>query len=311
MTRIERPAPAKLNLTLEVLGKRQDGFHEIRSVVCTIQLCDHLVAEDGTGLVVSADESYDAGRLPSAPGELNTVETALALMVEERTRLHGEPRPAEGSALRRGLSEVALRLEKRIPAAAGLGGGSSDGTAALLALNEYWRLGLSPVQIHGLAARIGSDCPFFVDGGVQYMCGRGEILEALPRAALSNLFLCIVQPAVSLQRKTARLYSLLRSGHYSSGEQSKRLAQRLRGNRPVALDAEDFFNVFDGVAGEAYGDLDSLRSALLVAGAVAVHLCGSGPALYGVFRSSGDAGRACSCMVAEGYAAWAAIAPGP
>ena len=152
MPEITRRAPAKLNLTLEIVGDRADGYHELRSVVTGLDLCDSLTVSDGQGFVVLAEEDYDPTELPDGREALNSVETALALAVVQRTRhalagakLKPACMPASPNleaALRQGLSEVHIRLHKRIPASAGLGGGSSDGTAALVALNAYWGLGL-------------------------------------------------------------------------------------------------------------------------------------------------------------------------
>jgi 4-diphosphocytidyl-2-C-methyl-D-erythritol kinase len=302
-------APAKLNLTLEVLGRRTDGYHEIRSILTTCSLCDELRVENGHGVVITADPGYDTSGLPLAPGEENSVEAALALMVQERARLRGQRVPQREVALRAGLGEVALTLHKRIPAAAGLGGGSSDAAAALLALDRLWGLRLAPERLLALAALIGSDCPFLIRGGVQYARGRGEILEPLPAPPAATFAFCIVKPAIVLQAKTARLYALLRTEDFTDGRQSDDLARRILRRSSAALPPAVLGNVFDRVAARAYGDQSRVRAALAGCGAHAVHLCGAGPAIYGLFESRTLAERACGSLSEEGYAAWAVTAP--
>ncbi len=310
MSGVERRAQAKLNLTLEVLGRRPDGYHEIRSIAVTCSLSDDLRVQDGSGLLITADEEYDSSAIPAGPSAENTVETALALMVQERARLRGGSPIEHAQALRQGVSEVAVRLHKRIPAAAGLGGGSSDGAAALQALDALWDLRLGPDRLRRLAADIGSDCAFFVAGGLQYMQGRGEILEPLPDLPAASLAFCIVRPPVSLPGKTARLYALLEPAQFSDGGASDRLARRLSTDG-AAPEPHELLNVFDAVADAAYGDQTPIRRALSAAGARAVHLCGAGPAIYGLFASPAEAGAASSRLAAEGYVAWAVTAPGP
>ena len=296
-------APAKLNLTLEVLRRRGDGYHEIRSVVALIDLCDELEVGSGVGFSAVADEDYDASAMPDGRAARNSVETALALMVAER--LHRPlDSPAElENALRLGLGQVSLRLKKCIPAAAGLGGGSSDGAAALRALNEYWSMGLNSSKLAELALRIGSDCPLFLQGQTQLVGGRGEQLRSLPAPA--RFWACVVEPAVARENKTARVYGLLRPDRdFTDGERAEALARRLSGSRRYRLRPDDLFNVFDSVADEAFGSLQTFRRALGDAGARAVHLCGAGPALYGLFERRGQARAAAAALSAAGWRAW-------
>ena len=307
MSAFTRLAPAKLNLTLEILGPRADGYHEIRSVVTTVSLADELTAEPGCSFVITADDGYDTTGMSLMPGDVNSVELALALMRSELAGARHEP-PLEGSAaLQQALSELAVRLHKRIPAAAGLGGGSSDGATALLLLNQLWHAGLDQPALHRLAEQIGSDCPLFLKGGVQSMSGRGNVLEPLPSPVKS--WFCIVTPPVARLRKTALLYSLLVPSDYADGSRSAALARWLRQAPPAPIRPSDLCNVFDTVAGRAFGSLEPARSALKAAGALAVQLCGSGPSLCGLFPTQTEAELAEQALRADGHAAWAVFAP--
>jgi 4-diphosphocytidyl-2-C-methyl-D-erythritol kinase len=294
-------AAAKLNLTLEVLGRRPDGYHEIRSVVTLTTLHDQLLVEDGAGFAMLAAEDYDGSAIADGRDAYNSVEIALALIAAERFRLTADSTADLESALRIGLDHVSLKLTKRIPAAAGLGGGSSDAATALRALNVHWGLALDGARLARLALRIGSDCPLFLGGGTQLVGGRGEALKPLmpPR----ELNCCVINPHIIRAHKTQRAYGLLRERNFTSGEQSEALARKLRGPGSYGIQATDLFNVFDTVADEAFGDLGPFRRALLDAGASAVQLCGAGPALYGLFENGAHATAAADRLRAEGYSA--------
>lgn len=186
-------APAKVNLWLEVLGKRPDGYHEIRTIMQTVSLCDTLrFAPRGDGGICLHAEHPD---LP--PPEENLVVRAAVL-------LHN----------RCGLDQGAeIGLEKRIPAGAGLGGGSSDCAAALRGLNELWELNLGEEQLRDMAAELGSDVPFFLTGGTALCEGRGEKVSPLPSAGPFHFVL--VMPGVSLS--TAAVYRRVRPSLTKNG----------------------------------------------------------------------------------------------
>ena len=171
-------APAKINLHLEVLGLRPDGFHELAMVMQSIDLADRL------WLRPSADGQIS---LSCDQPELPTDSTNLIVRAAELLRA------------RSGLVELGaeLVLEKRIPIGAGLAGGSSNGAAALVGLNALWGLGFRAEALHAMAAELGSDMPFCLDGGTQFCFGRGERLEPL-EAPLKLALLLVKHPQVSV-----------------------------------------------------------------------------------------------------------------
>jgi 4-diphosphocytidyl-2-C-methyl-D-erythritol kinase len=171
-------APAKINWTLEVLGKRPDGYHEIRSVMQTLSLKDTLELHpaDRFSLTVDGPQAANAGN-----ADENFVTRAARSFPD---LLERQP--------------VAFRLTKRIPAAAGLGGGSSDAAAALRLLSDYWHID-DPKRLYEVAGALGSDVPFFLRGGVQLAAGRGEALVPLPSAELVSLVL--LTPPLTLRAK--------------------------------------------------------------------------------------------------------------
>ena len=171
---------------------------------------------------------------------------------------------------------VAFHLTKNIPAAAGLGGGSSDAAAALRLLARLWDL--SAADIRSVAASLGSDVPFFLRGGAQVASGRGELLEPLPDTGPVGLV--IATPPIAVPNKTARLYAELRAAHYSDGTATQRLARKIR--RGLQPAAEDYVNVFDAVADSVFAGLSEFRRRFeRVVGRRAL-LAGAGPTLFAV-----------------------------
>jgi 4-diphosphocytidyl-2-C-methyl-D-erythritol kinase len=196
-TRVAVQAPAKLNLFFEVLGKRNDGFHEIETLMVPINLYDSLTfSPDPSGRIslhCRWARTADAAALGELPASAENLATKAAVLLRERA----------------GISTGArMRLVKRIPSAAGLGGGSSDAAAALLAANSGWKVNWSTERLMVLAAELGSDVPFFLAGGAAICRGRGEVVEPVGR--LGTLFGVVVRPPVGLN--TAEVYRHCRPG---------------------------------------------------------------------------------------------------
>ena len=256
-------APAKLNLTLEVLAKRPDGFHEIRSVIQTIKLCDRLDFKPGKKIVVRCD---DAGWLAAE----SLVPRAAGLLKETS-----------------GYSEGAtIELAKRIPLLSGLAGDSSDAAALLLGLNRLWGLRYSSGELARLARQLGSDVAFFLFGGTALVQGRGEVVSPLP--PLPGMWAVLLLPSVPRSAgKTGRLYASLKPEHYSSGWATEELVALL--TRGGYVTPDNLFNVFDSIAYDCFDGLDGYRGRFLKAGAGSVHLAGSGPALFTLLRDRAQA----------------------
>ncbi|GAG82043.1 unnamed protein product, partial [marine sediment metagenome] len=247
-------APAKLNLTLEVLAKRRDGFHEIRSVIQTINLCDTLCFQLSQNIEFKSD-------MPDWIPEEGLVSKAASLL-----------RKATGCT-----KGATMEINKRIPLVSGLGGDSSDATATLRGLNQFWGLGLSLKELLELAAQLSSDVAFFLYGGTALVEGRGELVTPLP--PLPRMWVVLMMPPVPrLQGKTKQLYESLKATHYTDGQITDRLVTSL--TRDGELMASSLFNVFDGVALDNFAGLGKYREQFLEAGASSVHLAGSGPALF-------------------------------
>ncbi len=284
-------APAKLNLTLEVLGKRQDGFHEIRSVIQTINLCDSLHFQ------LSQNIEFKSS-VPDLIPENSLVSKATSLLGEATGCSNG----------------ATIEVTKRIPLVSGLGGDSSDAAAILRGLNKLWGLGLSQPELLDLASQLGSDVAFFVYGGTAVVKGRGEVVTPLP--PLPHMWVVLMVPPVPrMPGKTERLYASLKASHYTDGQVTDRLValltgRSLKGRSPFKTNTSpsckedipimergmkrerlvsNIFNVFDDVALDSFTGLGEYWQQFLKAGAQQVHLAGSGPSLFTLVKDKSPA----------------------
>ncbi len=266
-------AYAKINLTLEVLGRRNDGYHEVATIMQNVGLYDTLHIQPSAGLTLACSEA-------NLEGEDNLVWRAARRLQEVTGTGHG----------------AHIRLEKRIPEAMGLGGGSSDAAAALVGLTKVWELQVSGMELSSIAAGLGSDVPFFLSGGTVKAEGRGEQVSPLP--PVTPRCVLLVCPDVALVGKTGRLYGSLSPDSYSDGSVVRAAVQAIEaGQFPSGF----LQNTFDDVACQVYDVLDWAMETMRDAGASEVHLCGSGPGLYSVFESETEGEQAKKHLQDEGW----------
>ncbi len=257
-------APAKINLSLNVVGRRQDGYHLLETVMQTIGLYDRLEIGQAEG------EPVLSCRPSELEGEHNLALRAARLLRQEYNVDKG----------------CRLELVKGIPVAAGLGGGSSDAAAALTGLNELWQLGLETADLSALGARLGSDVPFFIEGGTAFVEGRGEVVKPLPPLPATSLVL--VGPDLPL--KTADVYA---AGDFALTEKkgsAKLLAQELeKAPQQVVIEPKSSPGVGEGrkldIAEFLVNDLESgafaLRRELGELKEELVAVCGRGVLMSG------------------------------
>jgi len=270
-------AYAKINLTLEVLYKRSDGYHQIASILQSVGLCDTVSASAASELLIEA------------PG----LDCPLAEnLILKAARLLQDVTGYTGGAC--------IQVTKRIPQAGGLGGGSSDAAATLVALNRLWGLGLEQQELLNLGTRLGSDVPFFLYGGTALVEGRGEIVTPLP--PLSGLWVLLVSPPLLIPAKTRSLYAALSPADYTDGSITQRLAADLRAGR--GLDTSLLYNAFERVACTLYPAIAAYREAFLAAGAPFARLSGSGPTLYTLLPDQDEGWRICQRLAARGIRCW-------
>jgi 4-diphosphocytidyl-2-C-methyl-D-erythritol kinase len=250
-------AAAKVNLVLEVLGKRDDGYHEVVTVMQAVDLSDRITLEHADVLELCTDAR-------GVPTDSQNLALKAATMLRQAASV--EP-------------GVRITLDKRIPVAAGLGGGSTDAAAVLLGLNRLWRLRWPRARLEEVATGLGMDVPFFLRGGAALATGRGERIEPLRARALG---LVLVNPRFALS--TADMYARVTPDMYTDGRCAKTLCSGLAGRSPARL-AASLYNGLQEAAVAAHPVIGRMRAALLAAGALGALMSGSGPTVFGVARS--------------------------
>ena len=258
--------PAKVNLTLRVLGRRPDGYHELRTVFQAVDLWDTLEAEAASGLHLRCDPPGLA-----ADGTNLVLRAATALQ-------EAAGRPDLGAS---------LVLRKRIPVGGGMGGGSSDAAGALLLLSRLWGLALPGRRIRALAAALGSDVPFFLQGGTALGRGRGEDLVPLPFVGSHPILLGIPPFGTS----TADVYAALTPG--GADVSLRRLsAGNWRKDKEFSAPRNDL----EATVRTRWPELGEFRDALAREGALQASVAGSGSTVFGVFAGEVSRRRAAEAL---------------
>ena len=246
-------ANCKINLGLDVLRRREDGFHDLETVMIPVPELHDIVSVER---IDTPSEFCSEGLVVDCDAEHNLCMKALRLM----QRLYG-------------VGEVRITLDKRVPFGAGLGGGSSDATAVILAVNELFALGLSEDRLVEISAMIGSDTAFFVRNTPQLCTGRGEKMEPI-ELPLDGLYLAVAKPPVGVSTKEA----------YSGVKPtipSVRLSEAL--SRPIGEWQGVVKNDFEPHIFEAYPAIAELKNRMMEAGALYASMSGSGSAVFGLF----------------------------
>lgn len=268
------PAFAKINLSLRVLGKRADGYHDLDTVFQTISLHDtiEIVATDNPEIELSCDDR-----------RLAIDETNLVIRAAEslRTRF----------ATRKGAR---IRLEKRIPVQAGLGGGSADAAATLLALAHLWKLNATRQDLVAVGSRLGADVPFFLFGGTAHGKGVGDKVTPLQDA--SEQFPLIIKPNANTRTRDA--YEALDEGSLTTSN-SKTILSSSQPTEQFDNGFASLENDFEEVVFNLEPEIARAKAALMRSGAAAAALAGSGSAVFGIFDSEDAQRRAIQAIELE------------
>ena len=258
MTTLFEPAYAKVNLTLDVLDKRSDGYHDIKSVMQTISIRDDIEIDVGTGKPWCL--KCDKEDIPT--DERNLAWKAAKVYLD---------------ALKKDPDGLEIRITKRIPSQAGLGGGSADAAAVLRALNRHYGDPLSILALAELGAQVGSDVPFCTLGGTAMVEGRGEKLRKLPD--LPECFFVVCKPDFSCS--TAELYRKLDESPIGKRPDHQAMESALLAG-DLAKVCENFYNVFDPVVTKDHLELNYIKSIYNSYGSINQQMTGSGPAVFAV-----------------------------
>jgi 4-diphosphocytidyl-2-C-methyl-D-erythritol kinase len=270
-------AHAKINLDLRVLGTRPDGFHELRTVFQAVALHDTVTCVPRPGPLVI---ECDTAGVPLDGG--NLVWKAADVLWRAIRRL-GPPR------------DVLIRLDKRIPLQAGLGGGSADAAATLLALVKLWRVPVRPSQLTDIAARLGADVPFFLSGGTALGLGRGD--EVYPLADLPRHWIVLVIPGFGVS--SADAYKWYDEERDLGRGPSSREPQHVPGPWPSR--AAQMINDLEAPIARHHPEIDQMKLALRRAGALAAAMSGSGSTVFGLFQRRKDAVAAVTRVSGAGW----------
>ena len=268
---ITEAAYAKINLGLNILGKRAGGYHEVAMVMQSVGLSDTITISEGKGIEISTN----IAGLSCGPD--NLAYKAAALLAE---RAGLEP-------------DVHIDLEKRIFMAAGLAGGSSDAAAVLRGLNRYWGLGLTNDELRQEAAKLGSDIPFCIEGGTALALGRGEIIE--PLEDLPEAIVVLAKPR-GIEVSTAWVYKNYNEGRVIRVPKIRRMAEHIAEGAPALVPY--MANVLETVTIPEYPVLASLKAAMVGAGAYYAMMSGSGPTVF-AFVDSQDTARQVLAALAD------------
>ncbi len=265
-------AYAKLNLTLDILGRRPDGYHEMKMIMLAVDLADQVSLS------------------PREDGVL-TVETALPFLPRDDGNIAAKAARAFFAALGRPCPGFTIAIDKQIPVCAGMAGGSSDGAAVLRVLRRAYAPGMPQEELETIAARVGSDVPFCVRGGSALAQGRGEILTDLPLPPPCRLVVC--KPSFSIS--TPELFAQVRMKKLRCHPDTAGML--------AALEAEDLegmarrvYNVFEDVLPRRFSQVFQIKGNLLELGAMAASMTGSGPTVFGIFRDEETARRAAEVL---------------
>jgi len=261
MERIIVESPAKINLCLRILGRRKDGYHNIFSIMQVIDLMDVIEIEKSKTFSIQVDGAIIEGE--------NIILKAWKIL---------------SNAMSKDLG-VNVKLYKRIPIGAGLGGGSSDAAAFLSAINRLYELGLDTKFMMKLASEVGSDVPFFLSTGSAMVTGRGEIVESIQLPL--DYYILLIVPNYSIS--TARAYSLIKN-ILTSIDDINNIKNCLSNDFYKVL--REFKNDFEPVIGAEHPELIESLSLLREYGAENSLLSGSGSAFFGIFRDAVDAMKA-------------------
>lgn len=272
----EERAWAKINLTLDVTGKRADGYHDMAMVMETVELCDILrFSHEGQGLQVRSNLNF----LPEDAGNLAAI---AARQFEKATGRSVEP--------------LTIEIEKHIPVCAGTAGGSSDAAAVLRYLNRAMETHLSREELEEMGASIGSDVPYCVVGGTALAQGRGERLTNLPRLPRCGFVLC--KPAFSIS--TPALFAQLDRCKLSRHPDTQGVRQALAAGDLAGV-ARRLYNVFEDVLlPRQRRAVEEIKHALIDGGALGAAMTGTGPTVFGLFADD-DRASATAERLRESY----------
>ncbi|GGG24543.1 4-(cytidine 5'-diphospho)-2-C-methyl-D-erythritol kinase [Paenibacillus abyssi] len=264
--KVYEKAPAKINLLLDVLHKRDDGYHEVEMIMTMVDLADRLEMEE-----LSRDTIIISSQAGYIPLDEKNLAFQAAKLIKDRYDV------------RKG---VYIHLDKKIPVAAGLAGGSSDAAATLRGLNRLWGLGIPLDELSRLGAELGSDVPYCVTGGTAIARGRGELLE--PIGNPPQCWVILAKPPINVS--TADVYGRFRASQLSEHPSTAAMVSAIERGSFTYMCA-GLGNVLESVTMKLYPEVEQLKESMQKLGAEGVLMSGSGPTVFGLVSKEAKVAR--------------------
>ncbi|WP_068777603.1 4-(cytidine 5'-diphospho)-2-C-methyl-D-erythritol kinase [Paenibacillus sp. FJAT-26967] len=264
--KIYERASAKINLSLDVLRKREDGYHEVEMIMTMVDLADRIEMQElpRDTIIISSQAGY-------IPLDEKNLAFQAARLIKDRYDV------------RKG---VYIHLDKKIPVAAGLAGGSSDAAATLRGLNRLWGLGIPTEELQVLGAELGSDVPFCVTGGTALATGRGEKLQPVNNPL--QCWVILAKPPINVS--TSEVYGKLNAAHVRNHPDTQSILEAIRGKRFDEL-CHRLGNVLEEVTLELYPQVRQMKEVMERLGADGVLMSGSGPTVFGLVSKEAKVAR--------------------
>lgn len=272
----ETEAYAKINLGLDVVRRLENGYHQVRMVMQTVDISDTIRLEKcAEGIRMTSDSE-------EAPGDIHNLAYRAAALFFDETKTEGG---------------VKIRLTKRIPVAAGMAGGSTDAAAVLRGMNELFETGLSAEALCDMGVKLGADVPYCILGGTALAEGIGEVLTTLPDAPKPVLL--VAKPEISVS--TQYVYEHLQLGEKTEHPDIDGMVQAVRDGDLAGI-IDRMGNVLEGVTGAKYPVIGELKAFMEENGAVRAMMSGSGPTVFGIYPDRETAARAAAFLAERGSA---------
>lgn len=268
-------AHAKINLSLDVLRKRDDGYHDLQMIMQTIHLHDTItITEIAEGIEIECKKPY-------VPNNSSNIAYKAADALISRYNLK---------------SGIRIKIDKRIPVSAGLAGGSTDAAAVLKGINELFHLGIERDELMKIGKTIGADVPFCLMGGTVLAEGIGEILT--PLTPLTNIPVVLIKPKIGVS--TAWVYKNLNLTEVENRPGTDQLVDAI-GKKDIRYVAKNMCNVLESVTVGKYPAIEQLKKSLMDSGAIGSMMSGSGPTVFGIFESRDKAKKAFHALKTNKY----------
>ena len=264
--KIYEKAPAKINLVLDALHKREDGFHEVEMIMTMVDLADRLEMEP-----LARDQIIISSQVGYIPLDAKNLAFQAAQLIKERYQVK---------------QGVYIHLDKKIPVAAGLAGGSSDAAATLRGLNRLWNLNISEHELCELGAELGSDVPFCVTGGTALATGRGERLQ--PISIPPQCWVVLAKPPINVS--TADVYGKFRVNKVEQHPSVQNMINALDSGSFTEM-CDSLGNVLESVTLQLYPEVKQLKESMIRLGADGVLMSGSGPTVFGLVSKEAKLSR--------------------